>query len=124
MKSKNNLGIWMNHSIARLIKVDSNDYSSSIESKYSNTTKRVINRSENVMHNKERQIHETYYKKIGNEILKYDHVVLFGPTKAKSELYNLLSKDSHFKDIKIDVETTDSISASDQHDFVDRYFRK
>ena len=47
---------------------------------------------------------------LGNLILNYDHVLLFGPTNAKSELHNFLNKDLHFKDIQIDVKTTDKMT--------------
>lgn len=40
-------------------------------------------KSENLMHNKEQQMHELYYEEIADEILKYDNVLLFGPTKRK-----------------------------------------
>ena len=122
---KNRLGIWMDHSIAHLIEVDSNKNDRSVTSKFSFKTKvEALSRSEDIMHNKEQQMHEAYYKKIGESILKYDHVLLFGPTKAKVELYNYLNKDLHFKDIKIDVKSSDKISNNEQHAFVNNHFSK
>ena len=124
MKAKNNLGIWMDHSIAHLIEFNSKKNNRSITSDFSFETKtEALSRSEDIMHNKERQMHEAYYKKIGKEILKYDHVLLFGPTKAKIELSNYLSKDSHYKNIKIDVKAADNISENKQHAFVNNYFK-
>jgi len=38
------------------------------------------------MHNKRQQLHEVYYKEIADVILKYNNVLLFGPTNAKTEL--------------------------------------
>ncbi len=42
-------------------------------------------------------MHEKFYDKIGAQILKYEHVLLFGPTNAKVELHNYLNKDLRFK---------------------------
>lgn len=76
------------------------------------------------MHNKEQQFHEAFYKKIADEILKYDHVLLFGPTNAKMELHNLLNKDIHFKNIKIDIESADKMTDNEQYAFVRKHFEK
>ena len=66
---------------------------------------------------------ESYYKEIGVEILKYDHVLLFGPTNAKTELHNYLGKDLHFKDIIIDIEAADKMSDNEKHAFVLDHFK-
>jgi hypothetical protein len=76
------------------------------------------------MHNKEQQMHQAYFSELGDEILKYDHVLLFGPTRAKAELNNYLSKDLHFKDIKIDVEGADKMTNNQQEAFVKRHFEE
>ena len=75
------------------------------------------------MHNKEQQLHEAYYKEIADEILKYDHVLLFGPTKAKTELHNYLNKDLHFKDIIIDVESADKMTDNEKSALVKNHFK-
>lgn len=74
------------------------------------------------MHNKRQQMHEAFYKGISDEILKYDHVLLFGPTNAKSELHNLLNKNFNFRDIKIDVESADKMTDNEKGAFVRNYF--
>ena len=101
MKTQKKLGIWMDHSIANIIDLDSNKKKTSIISKFTSETKEdALSRSESLMHNKRQQMHEKFYKKIGSEVLKYKHVLLFGPTNAKVELLNYLNKDLHFNDIK------------------------
>ena len=70
------------------------------------------------MHNKRQQMHE----KIGGEILKYNHILLFGPTNAKVELHNYLNKDMHFKDIKIDIESADKMTDNEKDAFVKNHF--
>jgi len=113
----------MDHSIAHLIDTNPKRNMRSIETKFSFEIKEeVLSRSEYTMHNKEQQLHEEYYKRIGEEILKYDHVLLFGPTKAKVELYNYLNKDLHFKDIKMDIEPADKMTDNEKVAFVKKHF--
>jgi hypothetical protein len=123
MEARNNLGIWMDHSKAYLMEVNLKKNNRSIESDFSLSTKEeALSRSEDIMHNKEQQMHQAYYSEIGKEILKYKHVLLFGPTRAKAELHNYLSKDLHFKDIKIDIEPADKMTINEQHAFVNNHF--
>jgi hypothetical protein len=124
MKTQKNLGIWMDHATADIIDIDSNKKDTSIESKFTHYSKEeVLNRSEFTMHNKEEQMDEAFYKKIADVILKFNHVLLFGPTNAKLELHNYLNKDLHFKDIKIDVEATDKMTNNEKDAFVRRHFQ-
>lgn len=123
MEIKKNLGIWMDHSTAHLIDLDIEDNRGSIHSKFDfNTRGEALSRNENLMHNKEQQMHEAYYKKIGERILNYDHVLLFGPTHAKSELHNYLAKDLHFEKIKFDIEGADKMTNNEQDAFVKNHF--
>lgn len=117
------LGIWMDHSTANLIDFNSDKKNHSIQSEFTFQTKEeALSRSENIMHNKEMQMHEAYYKKISEEILNYDHVVLFGPTDAKLELRNYLNKDLHFKDVKIDIKSADKMTDNEKMAFVQSHF--
>lgn len=125
MKTRKNLGIWMDHSTAHLIDITEEENDHSISSKFTFSAKEeALTRSENIMQNKEQQMHEAFYKEISNEILKYDQVLLFGPTNAKSELHNYLNKDLHFKDIKIDVESADKMTDPEKDAYVKNHFKK
>ncbi|MEQ8547122.1 MAG: hypothetical protein RIC03_04395 [Cyclobacteriaceae bacterium] len=122
MKIKN-LGIWMDHSTANLIGLKGSKKSHTIASEFTHDMKvDALNKGENLMHNKRQQLHEAYYKEIAAEIMKYDHVLLFGPTNAKTELHNYLTKDQHFKNIKIDVESADKMSDNKKDAFVKNHF--
>ncbi len=125
MKTQKNLGIWMNHSTANLIDVHAKKNDHSILSKFTfNTKEEALSRSEKSMHNKRQQLNEAYYKEIADEIMKYDHVLLFGPTNAKSELHNYLNKDLHYKDIQIDMESADKMTDNEKGAFVKNHFEK
>ncbi len=124
MKTKK-LGIWMDHENANLIDLNSKKHSRSITSEFTfNTKEDALNRSESLMHNKRQQMHEAYYKEIADVILKYDNVLLFGPTNAKTELHNYLNKDLHFKDINIDIESADNMTDNEKDAFVENHFKK
>jgi hypothetical protein len=125
METAKKLGIWMDHSEANLIDLNVIKNKHSINSKFTYETKEeAILKGEYLMHNKEQQMHEAYYIEIGDEILKYDHVLLFGPTRAKAELRNYLKKDLHFKNIKIDIESADKMTDNEKNAFVKDHFEK
>ncbi len=125
MANQNTLGIWMDHSTAHLIDIKLKKNNCTIASDFTFETKEeTLSRSESIMHNKRQQLHEAYYKEIANEILKYNHVLLFGPTNAKKELHNYLNNDSHFKDITIDVESADNMTNNEKDAFVKSHFGK
>jgi len=125
MKTQKNLGIWMDHSIAEFIDLNAEKNNHSILSEFTFDTKeKALNKTEILMHNKEQQMHKAFYKKIAHAILNYNNVLLFGPTNAKSELHNYLNTDSHFKDIKIDVESVDKMTKNEKDAFVRGHFNK
>ena len=122
MVTNKNLGIWMDHSTAHLIYENANK-NHAINSEFTSDTKEeALSKRESLMHNKRQQLHEAFYKEIADEILKYSHVLLFGPTNAKVELHNFLGKDLHFKDIQIDFAASDKMTDNEKDGFVKRYF--
>lgn len=125
METTKKIGIWMDHSTADLIGLNVENKQQYIQSKFSfNDKEEALKKGEKHMHNKEKQMHQSYYKEIADEILNYGHVLLFGPTDAKLELHNYLSKDAHFKNVQIDVETTDNLTDKQKEAFVKKHFIK
>lgn len=123
MKNQKQLGIWMDHSTANMIDLDSNNKTKTITSEFTFDTKEeALSRSESIMHNKRQQMHESFYKNVGSQILKYQHVLLFGPTNAKVELHNFIKKDVNYKDIKIDVASADKMTVNEKVAFVKKHF--
>ncbi|MFC5283826.1 hypothetical protein [Pedobacter alpinus] len=123
METKKTLGIWLDHSTANLLDLNKEN-SNIIESEFTYDTKQeALSRSEDIMHNKEQQMQESFYKDIAEKILNYKHVLLFGPTNAKLELKNFLDKDSKFKDIQIDVEAADKMTDHERKTFVKNHFK-
>jgi len=125
-KNAEKLGIWMDHSSAHLMEftTDTSD-TKTIESPFTHEVKEeTLKKSESLMHHKEQHEEAAYYKKLGEIIEKYDDVLLFGPTDAKTELFNILRQDHHFETKKIEVKQTDKMTENQQHAFVREYFSK
>ena len=117
------LGIWMNHSIAHLMEFETKIKTRIVESDFNALDRGLsLSKGENLMHNKEQQKHAEYYKKLGAVIRNYDEVLLFGPTDAKVELFNILKEDHLFTKIKIEVKQADKMTVHQEHSFVRDHF--
>ena len=124
MTTANKLGIWMDHSNAHVKEFTTDPIETkTIESKFTHQVKEhTLGESEKEMHNKEQHQQSEYYKHLGSIIKNYTDVILFGPTDAKVELYNMLKADHHFEKIKIEVKQADKMTENQQHAFVKEYF--
>ncbi len=125
IQTERKLGIWLDHSNAHLIELTNNSISTTtVESTFSHTKKsETMEKSEQLMHNKEQHEQLAYYKVLEEIILSYTNVILFGPTDAKIELYNLIKKNRQFDEIKIATLPADKMTENQQHAFVKDYFQ-
>jgi len=126
MKTATELGIWMDHQTAHLMEFTTDPIqTTTLDSKFTHEEKELaLGKSESLMHHKEQHEQASYYKALGEIIRSYNAVLLFGPTDAKVELFNLLGKDHRFEAVKIDVEQTDKMTTNQQHAYVKAYFSK
>jgi stalled ribosome rescue protein Dom34 len=126
MTTAKNLGIWMDHSSAHLMEFTTDPIETTIiGSKFTHDEKvSSLEKSEHLMHNKEQHQQSEYYKKLGEAIRNYEEVILFGPTKAKEELFNVLRADHRFAKTKIEIRQADKMTEPQQHAFVREYFSK
>ena len=126
MTTARNLGIWMDHSSAHLMEFTTDPIKTNIIlSEFTHEEKEAaLNKSENLMHNKEQHQQSKYYKKLGDSIKDYDEVFLFGPTDAKMELLNFLRTDNKYSKIKITMKQTDKMTENQEHAFVREHFSK
>jgi hypothetical protein len=124
MSTGKRLGIWMDHSSAHLMEFTTYAFKTrTIESTFKHDEKELsLEKSENLMHNKEQHRQSEYYKKLGEAIKNYEDVILFGPTDAKVELFNVLRKDHLFAKIKIEIRQADKMTENQQHAFVREHF--
>ncbi len=125
-KNAKKLGIWLDHSNAHLIEFTIDFMETTIiESEFTHEEKQhSIGKGEGLMHHKEQQKQALYYKKLGEIIIHYEDVLVFGPTDAKVELLNTLKADHRFVNIKMTVEQTDKMTENQKHAFVKEYFSK
>ena len=125
MKDAKKLGIWMDHSRAYILEVNNGSIiSNTIESVPMQGEKQNFGKDESLRHNTEQDQLSDFFKRLSTAIIGYTEVILFGPTNAKTELYNLLKEDSHFNKIKIEIETTDNLTENQMHAYVKEHFEK
>jgi hypothetical protein len=124
MTKRKCLGIWMDHSNAFLLElVNDTIIQNTIVSEFTYSEKEFdLNIHEKEVHKKEQHKQSGYYKKLSEIIKGFREVVLFGPTEAKTELFNLLETDHLFEKIKIDVLNSDKMTENQMHAFVREYF--
>ncbi len=125
MKSTKQLGIWMDHSIAYLMKLTNGTIvTNTIESQSElRGDEQIVYKDESHSLNKEQWQLSSYYKKIGDVILDYEEVILFGPTDAKNELLNVLKENHLFDKIEIEVKPADKMTEMQRNTFVKEYFK-
>ena len=75
------------------------------------------------MNNKEQHLQLDFYNQIAEVIKNYDSVLLFGPTEAKNELFNILKSNHLFDKINIEIENTDRMTDDQQRAFVLKFFK-
>ncbi|GET34513.1 hypothetical protein PbJCM13498_33760 [Prolixibacter bellariivorans] len=124
MKSAKHLGIWMDHSTANIMEF-SNDKVVTISLELTPAFPEQVQNlrmDESLMNNKEQNQQADFYKKLSSIIIDYNEVLLFGPTDAKTELFNLLKDDRQFEKIKIDVMSADKLTENQQQAFVKNFF--
>ena len=126
MKSLKRLGIWMDHSTANIMELSNEkvitvtlDSTPAFPDQIEN-----LRMDERLMHNKVKNEQSDFYEKLSYIINDYDEVLLFGPTDAKTELFNLLKDNRRFEKIKISVEPTDKITENQQHAFLKNFYSK
>ena len=124
MKNSKSIGICMDHASAHLIEVGANPMETSvITSTFTHQSKtQSLNKGESLMHQKEQHEQAAYYKLIGEKIIHFDTVLLFGPTSAKVELYNILKQDHRFAAIHFEIKQTDKMTENQEAAFVREFF--
>jgi stalled ribosome rescue protein Dom34 len=124
MKNQKRIGICMDNSSALLIVLSGDTMqTTTIESAFTRDVKLdSLDKGETTMHNTKQQDQAKYYREIASVIKEYDHVLLFGASNAKLELFNSLKEDKHFDGIKIDLRSTDKMTEKQEYAFVRDYF--
>ncbi|MBL7861792.1 MAG: hypothetical protein JNJ65_11575 [Cyclobacteriaceae bacterium] len=124
MKTSKQAGIWMDYSKAFVLEVNRDVITRQvIESDFTYEEKQhSYARNEGLMHKKEQRLEGEYFKAIMKAIQNYQEVVLLGPGDAKSELFNRITSNPHFKHVRISVEPADKLTDNQLVAFVKDYF--
>lgn len=124
MKNSKKLAVYLDHSQATLFDFRTTAIEfKTIESDFDFQDKQeVLQKGQSHLHNKEQHLMQKYYENIGDEIKNYNQVLLFGPTDAKTELFNILSLNHRFGSIRIIVRASDKITNNQQLAFANNYF--
>jgi hypothetical protein len=120
------LGVWMDHSNAFLMELYNHKITSKnivIKTSQKGEEDNVDTHEIQVHSKEESQLQAAFFKEISDVIRNYEDVLLFGPTDAKNELYNLLSADHRFENIKFELRNTDKMTEDEMCKFVVEYFR-
>ena len=116
----------MDHSVARLMEYTDEEYKViTVDSNINGLDNQDgLQHSESLLHNKENQAKRVYYKSIIDSLKNYDEIVLFGPSTAKTELYNMIREDHRYDKLKIETKPANKMSYDEQHIFIKDYFSK
>ena len=118
------VGIWMDHSSAHIMEYTTGTIITEImNANFTHADKEfALQKSENVMHNTEKHQMASYYKGLGEIIMKYKEVLLFGPTDAKLELMNILLSDHRFANTRIEIKQSDKMTQNQEHALVRNHY--
>ena len=124
MNSKKHLGIWMDHSTANIMELSNGRVVSKIVESIPAFPEQIENLrlNESLMNNKVQNEQSAFYKKLSYVINDYSDVLLFGPTNAKTELFNLLKNNHHFDNKRIVVQSADNMTDNQQEAFLKDFF--
>jgi len=124
MKSTKQLGIWMDHSTANIMElIDDKVVTLTLESTPAFPEQvQNLRMDESLMHNKEQNKQADFYRQLSYIINDYNEVLLFGPTDAKTELFNLLKGNRRFEKIKISVQSTDNMTDNQRQAFMKKFY--
>jgi hypothetical protein len=124
MKNSKNLAVYLDHSQATLFDFeDAAIEFKTIDSEFDYQDKKeTFQKGESHLHNIENHLLDKYYENVGNEIINYHQVLLFGPTNAKTELFNSIIENHRFGKIRIKVKASDKLTENQQLAFVNNYF--
>lgn len=84
---------------------------------------KMLAKSEKLMHQKEHELMTHYYKEIIKEMIKYKHIILFGPTEAKYELHTFLKENKLFSKLTIQISNCKYLTKAQRESVVLGHFK-
>lgn len=126
MKTKRNLGIYMDHSRAILMELSGNIVGENqIKSEFSTEGKGShLKKLENSEHDIDLRLHSNYFKEIGQSIKDFENILLFGPTDVQTELLNFLNDAKLTKNVNFEVRKTELMAGTQMRSYVRTFFKE
>ncbi|MFZ1320249.1 MAG: hypothetical protein WAT71_01700 [Ignavibacteria bacterium] len=137
---KKKIGVWLDHSKAKLIEIMEGgseittvhspykrriripgESSSNVQTRFG---KRYFSNTDFKIHQKKQNDKNVYFKDLEKRLQKYDMILLFGPTLAKTELSNFLSEKKLFASKSIVQKNSDKMTENEMVALVRKYFEK
>jgi hypothetical protein len=124
MENKKKIAIYLDHSTANSIEYTNTAHLlSTVKLEFDPVDKKkVLQKGESHLHDKEQHLQQQFYKKISNSSIGFPIVLLFGPTTAKAELENIFTNDNRFSDVDVMLKITDKLDPKEQIDYVNNFF--
>ena len=124
MGKTNQLGIWMDHSVAYLMEFTTKPFEiQTIVSEFTLEEKTYnFFKKKSPISNIQKKY--SFYNRIAKEIINCQEIILFGPSDAKNDFFDLLSEDERFYKLKVEIKETDKMNVNQQHAFINEYFIK
>jgi hypothetical protein len=130
------VGVWMDHSKACFVDLNPNPTMAGITYSEAEEQERINGESsegvrlgnnrftnnEHHRHNRKTDLMQKYFKNISTRLRDYDDILLFGSSKAKEELFNLLKSDRHFAEKKINLKTSTHLTENQMLAEVRQFF--
>lgn len=124
MKTNTKVAIYMDHYRAEVFEYSEHaELIQTIESEFNAVEKKkVLLKGESHMHNKEQDLQQKFYEVLKKALVKYDSILLFGTTTAKTELFHVLQADHSFEAKEIILKNTDRLTENQKTAFINDFF--
>lgn len=125
MNLKKRIGIWMDYTSAQIYENATGEFLlTSMESNFYQPVKKkgkVI--SESLIHNEENQTDQAFYNDLMELVKGYDEALLFGPTQAKTALFDLIKANPECDNLYIQTLEADKMTTPQMKAFVKKHFK-
>jgi hypothetical protein len=124
MKTNIKVAIYMDHYRAEVFEYSERaELIETIESEFNAVEKKkMLLKGESHMHHKEQDLQQKFYEALKKVLVKYDAILLFGTTTAKTELYHILQADHSFVAKEIILKNTDRLTENQKAAFIKDFF--
>ena len=125
MNLKKRIGIWMDYTSAQIYENATGEFLlTSMESNfYLPIKKKGEASSESPIHNEKNQTDQAFYNDLLLLVKDYDEAVLFGPTQAKTALFDLIKANPECNNLYIQTLEADKMTTEQMKAFVKTHFK-